>query len=57
MTGPRRLPAGWHAAPPELRATDPVERVVDDDAPDPAPALNRADRRRLARALKKGNRR
>lgn len=51
MTGPSRLPAGWHATTPRLRAVT-TERVVADDAPDPAPPTNRAERRIAARALR-----
>jgi hypothetical protein len=57
MTGPSRLPHGWHAREPRAQVLGTVEQVVDDDAPDPAPARNRSDRRAAARALKKGKRR
>lgn len=57
MTGPSRLPAGWHARTPLLRVTATDERVVEDDAPDPEPLPSRAARRAAARALRKGNRR
>lgn len=55
MTGPSRLPAGWHATTPRQRAVT-TERVVADDAPDPASPANRAQRRAAARALRRSSR-
>ncbi|MGC4946204.1 hypothetical protein ACLQ2N_08355 [Streptomyces sp. DT224] len=58
MTGPRRLPPGWHDPGPANQAPSLGEQYVDDDAPDPAPPPNRAARRAYARTLKKkGHRR
>lgn len=56
MTGPSRLPHGWHAREPRVQATTNGEQIVADDAPDPAPARNREERRAARRALRKGNR-
>lgn len=56
MTGPSRLPHGWHAREPRLQATNTAEVVVEDDAPDPEPPPNRAARRAAARALRKRTR-
>ncbi|WP_432247685.1 hypothetical protein ACRAR1_06980 [Streptomyces sanyensis] len=55
MTGPRRLPTGWHATAPTARAEAGGERLVLDDEPQPGPGvrLNRAQRRAAARALRK----
>ncbi|MFF9690260.1 hypothetical protein [Streptomyces sp. NPDC014623] len=55
MTGPSRLPHGWHAREPRVQATSTGEQIVADDAPDPAPPPNRAARRATARALRKKN--
>ena len=54
MTGPSRLPHGYHAREPRvivISTTD--EHVVLDDEPVPAPRPNRAARRAAARARKK----
>ncbi|MFD3517741.1 hypothetical protein [Streptomyces sp. NPDC058657] len=56
MTGPSRLPAGWHARTPQLWVSTTDERVVEDDAPEPEPPPNRAARRAAARALKRNRR-
>lgn len=53
MTGPRRLPNGWHAAGPRVQATSTGEHHIDDDAPDPDPLPNRAARRAAQRALRR----
>jgi hypothetical protein len=55
MTGPSRLPHGWHAREPRVQVTTTTEQIVADDAPDPEPPRNRAERRAAARALRKGN--
>ncbi|MFI5809012.1 hypothetical protein [Streptomyces sp. NPDC051561] len=54
MTGPRRLPSGWHAREQLVQVVVTDEQLVEDDAPDPEPPPNRAERRAAARALKKG---
>ncbi|WP_239119833.1 hypothetical protein [Streptomyces cyaneofuscatus] len=58
MTGPTRLPHGYHARDPRviiISTTD--EHVVLDDEPEPAPRPNRAARRAAARARRnKGTR-
>ncbi|EFE74546.1 hypothetical protein P376_5547 [Streptomyces sp. HCCB10043] len=53
MTGPSRLPHGWHAREPRAQAVTTGEAVIEDDAPDPEPLPNRAARRAAARALRK----
>lgn len=53
MTGPTRLPHGWHGREPRVHAPSNGERVVDDDAPDPEPPPNRERRRAAARTLRK----
>ncbi|MER5675800.1 hypothetical protein ABT081_02530 [Streptomyces sp. NPDC002238] len=55
MTGPSRLPHGWHAREPRTQVTAPTEQIVADDAPDPEPPPNRAARRAAARALRRKN--
>lgn len=50
MTGPRRLPHGWHDSGPRIQAINTGEQVVPDDAPDPDPLPNRAARRAARRA-------
>lgn len=57
MTGPSRLPHGWHGRGPRAQVGPPGEVVVEDDAPDPAPLPNRAARRAAARALRKDKQR
>ncbi|MFF9088619.1 hypothetical protein ACF1BE_19745 [Streptomyces sp. NPDC014991] len=55
MTGPSSNPRGEHTPRPGITwATElaRTERLVDDDAPDPAPP-NRATRRALARARRR----
>lgn len=47
MTGPRRLPPGWHAAGTRIQVVSTGEHVIPDDAPDPKP--NRATRRAARR--------
>lgn len=54
MTGPSKLPAGWHARSPLYQALTTDERVVEDDAPDPVEP-NRAARRTAARAMRRAN--
>ncbi|RPK76379.1 hypothetical protein EES45_23085 [Streptomyces sp. ADI97-07] len=56
MTGPSRLPHGWHAREPRVQVTTTTEQIVTDHAPDPAPLPNRAARRAAARALRKAHR-
>lgn len=56
MTGPSRLPHGWHGREPRAQQTTNGEQLVADDAPDPEPQPNRAARRAAARALRKANR-
>lgn len=56
MTGPSRVPAGWHARTPRVQVITTVEQVVEDDAPAPEPQPNRAARRAAARALKRNRR-
>lgn len=53
MTGPSRLPHGWHGREPRTQAPLTGEQLVADDAPDPEPARNREERRAVARALRK----
>nr|WP_202435737.1 hypothetical protein [Streptomyces sp. SID7834] len=53
MTGPSRLPHGWHARDPRVQVITNGERVVADDSPDPEPLQSRAARRAAARALRK----
>lgn len=57
MTGPSRLPHGWHGRDPRAQVGPPREVVVEDDAPDPAPLPNRAARRAAARTLRKDKQR
>lgn len=55
MSGPSSTPRGEHAPRPGATwetALVRVERLVDDDAPDPAPP-NRATRRALKRAARR----
>lgn len=55
MTGPSRLPHGWHAREPRVQAVTNGEQIVADDAPAAEPTLNRAARRAAARALRRKN--
>ncbi|MEU9198870.1 hypothetical protein [Streptomyces sp. NPDC048332] len=50
MTGPRRLPHGWHDPGPRVQVIYTGEQVIADDAPDPEPLPNRAARRAARRA-------
>ncbi|MFW3473627.1 hypothetical protein ACN24M_20395 [Streptomyces microflavus] len=58
MTGPSRLPHGYHARNPHLIVVSTTdEHVVLNDEPTPAPRPNRATRRAAARARRRrGNR-
>lgn len=53
MTGPRRLPYGWHAAGPRVQAASTGEQLIADNAPDPDPLPNRAARRAAQRAVRR----